>query len=150
MGGSVFAGIAAGGPSPRSTFQVLAGTTAVTSTLYADRERPHEARSGARYEEVSAMRRRNVICLWFDQGAEEAARFYAATFPDRQVKSVLRAPADLPGAKAGDVLTVEFAVCGVACLGLDGGPPFEQSEAFSFQIATDDQEETDRYCGMRS
>jgi predicted 3-demethylubiquinone-9 3-methyltransferase (glyoxalase superfamily) len=86
-----------------------------------------------------------MICLWFDTGAEEAARFYAATFPDSRVEDVFRAPADFPGGRAGDVLTVRFTVCGVACLGLNGGPAFPQSEAFSFQIATDDQEETDRY-----
>ncbi len=88
---------------------------------------------------------KNTICLWYDHDAEEAARFYARTFPDSTVGAVLRAPSDLPGAKAGDVLTVEFTVCGVPCLGLNGGDAFKQSEAFSFQIATDDQEETDRY-----
>ncbi|MCG6122246.1 MAG: VOC family protein [Microvirga sp.] len=86
-----------------------------------------------------------LICLWFDKDAEEAARFYAATFPDSEVTSVHRAPSDYPAGKAGDVLTVRFTVCGVPCLGLNGGPIFPQSEAFSFQIATDDQEETDRY-----
>lgn len=91
------------------------------------------------------MQPKNVVCLWFDKDAEEAARFYAATFPDSEVKSVFRAPADFPGGQAGVVLTVEFTVCGVHCVGLNGGPQFKQSEAFSFQIATDDQEETDRY-----
>jgi predicted 3-demethylubiquinone-9 3-methyltransferase (glyoxalase superfamily) len=88
---------------------------------------------------------KNTICLWYDHDAEEAARFYAQTFPDSAVGAVLRAPADFPSGKAGDVLTVEFTVCGVPCLGLNGGDAFKQSEAFSFQIATDDQEETDRY-----
>ncbi len=88
---------------------------------------------------------KNTICLWFDKDAEAAARFYAATFPDSAVTAVHRAPSDYPSGKAGDVLTVEFTVFGVACLGLNGGPVFSQSEAFSFQIATDDQAETDRY-----
>ena len=88
---------------------------------------------------------KNTICLWFDKEAEEAARFYAATFPDSNVTAVQKAPADYPDGKAGDVLTVEFTVCGIPCLGLNGGPVFKHSEAFSFQIATDDQEETDRY-----
>jgi len=88
---------------------------------------------------------KNTICLWFDHAAEEAARFYARTFPDSTVGAVQRAPSDYPGAKAGDVLTVEFTVCGVPCLGINGGGTFKHSEAFSFQIATDDQAETDRY-----
>jgi predicted 3-demethylubiquinone-9 3-methyltransferase (glyoxalase superfamily) len=88
---------------------------------------------------------RNTICLWFDQQAEQAARFYAATFPDSRVTAVHRAPADYPSGKEGDVLTVEFTVAGIPCLGLNGGPAFPHSEAFSFQIATDDQAETDHY-----
>ena len=88
---------------------------------------------------------RNTICLWFDRDAEEAARFYAATFPDSAVTAVHRAPGDYPSGKAGDVLTVEFTVLGIPCLGLNGGPAFRHSEAFSFQVATVDQEETDRY-----
>jgi predicted 3-demethylubiquinone-9 3-methyltransferase (glyoxalase superfamily) len=88
---------------------------------------------------------KNTICLWFDKDAEAAAHFYAATFPDSRVTAVFRAPADYPSGKAGDVLTVEFTVAGIACLGLNGGPIFQQTEAFSFQIATEDQEETDRY-----
>ena len=88
---------------------------------------------------------KNTICIWFDTDAEEAARFYAATFPDSTVTAVHRAPSDYPSGKAGDVLTVEFTVAGVPCLGLNGGPAFRQTEAFSFQIATDDQAETDRY-----
>src|SRR5262245_5495039 len=91
------------------------------------------------------MKAKNTICLWFDKDAEPAARFYAATFPDSKVSEVFRAPADFPGGKKGDVLTVEFTVLGIPCLGLNGGPAFKQSEAFSFQVATDDQEETDRY-----
>jgi predicted 3-demethylubiquinone-9 3-methyltransferase (glyoxalase superfamily) len=89
--------------------------------------------------------KKNTICLWYDRDAEEAARFYARTFPDSTVGAVHRAPSDFPSGKAGDVLTVEFTVCGVPCLGLNGGPAFMHSEAFSFQIATDDQAETDRY-----
>ena len=88
---------------------------------------------------------KNTICLWYDKDAEAAARFYAATFPDSRVSAVHRAPADYPSGKKGDVLTVEFTVFGIPCLGLNGGPAFRQSEAFSFQIATDDQAETDRY-----
>ncbi len=88
---------------------------------------------------------KNTICLWFDGEAEAAAQFYAETFPDSQVISVQRAPADYPSGTAGDVLTVEFTVAGIPCLGLNGGPNFPQTEAFSFQIATDDQDETDRY-----
>ena len=91
------------------------------------------------------MRPKNTICLWFDKDAEEAARFYAATFPDSEVKGVHKAPGDFPGGKTGQVLTVEFTVLGIPCLGLNGGPTFPQTEAFSFQVATDDQEETDRY-----
>ena len=88
---------------------------------------------------------KNTVCLWFDKDAEEAARFYAATFPNSEVLAVHTAPGDFPGGKEGDVLTVEFTVLGIPCLGLNGGPQFKQSEAFSFQVATDDQEETDRY-----
>ena len=91
------------------------------------------------------MTPKNTICLWFDKDAQEAARFYAATFPDSKVTAVHKAPGDYPGGKQGDVLTVEFTVLGIPCLGLNGGPEFRQSEAFSFQIATDNQEETDRY-----
>jgi predicted 3-demethylubiquinone-9 3-methyltransferase (glyoxalase superfamily) len=88
---------------------------------------------------------KNTLCLWYNRDAEEAARFYAQTFPNSAVSAVRRAPADFPGGKAGDVLTVEFTVCGVACIGLNGGDVFKHSEAFSFQISTDSQEETDRY-----
>ena len=88
---------------------------------------------------------RNTICLWYDKDAEGAARFYAETFPDSAVQSILRAPTDFPSGKAGDVLTVQFTVLGIPCLGLNGGPAFRQSEAFSFQIATRDQAETDHY-----
>jgi predicted 3-demethylubiquinone-9 3-methyltransferase (glyoxalase superfamily) len=86
-----------------------------------------------------------TLCLWYDKTAEEAARFYAQTFPDSRVGAVHRAPGDYPGGKAGDVLTVDFTVLGLPCLGLNGGPEFRPNEAFSFQIATADQEETDRY-----
>lgn len=88
---------------------------------------------------------KNTICLWFEKDAEAAASFYATTFPDSKLTNVFRAPSDFPGGKKGDVLTVAFTVCGVPCMGLNGGPVFKQSEAFSFQIATDTQEETDRY-----
>ncbi len=91
------------------------------------------------------MTAKSTICLWFDKDALDAARFYAATFPDSEVIAVHRAPSDFPSGKKGDVLTVEFSVAGIPCLGLNGGPAFTHSEAFSFQIATDDQEETDRY-----
>lgn len=88
---------------------------------------------------------KNTICLWYDKDAEEAANFYASVFPDSKVTAVHRAPGDFPGGQQGQVLTVEFTVCGVPCLGLNGGPIFKHSEAFSFQVATDNQEETDRY-----
>lgn len=87
---------------------------------------------------------KNTICLWFNGTAQEAAEFYAKTFPDSAVKAVHRAPGDYPAGKQGDILTVEFTVMGIPCLGLNGGPVFQHSEAFSFQVATDDQEETDR------
>ncbi len=88
---------------------------------------------------------KNTICLWYNGDAEAAARFYAETFPDSAVSAVHRAPSDYPSGKKGDALTVEFTVCGIPCLGLNGGPMFKHNEAFSFQIATDTQEETDRY-----
>ena len=88
---------------------------------------------------------KNTICIWYGKDAEAAANFYASVFPDTKVSAVHRAPGDYPSGKAGDVLTVDFTVCGIPCLGLNGGPMFKHSEAFSFQIATDDQAETDRY-----
>jgi predicted 3-demethylubiquinone-9 3-methyltransferase (glyoxalase superfamily) len=88
---------------------------------------------------------KNTICLWYDIDAEAAARFYAATFPDSKVGAVIRAPSNYPSGKQGDVLAVEFTVAGVNCIGINGGPAFKHTEAFSFQIATDDQAETDRY-----
>ena len=88
---------------------------------------------------------KNTICLWYDGDAEDAARFYAETFPDSSVDAVHRAPGDFPSGKKGDVLTVEFNVMGIPCLGLNGGPAFKHNEAFSFQVATVDQAETDRY-----
>lgn len=90
------------------------------------------------------MSSKNTICLWYDGAALEAATFYAETFPDSAVGAVHRAPGDYPSGKQGDVLTVEFTVIGIPCLGLNGGPAFKHSEAFSFQVATDDQAETDR------
>ena len=88
---------------------------------------------------------KNTICLWYDHDAQEAANFYAQTFPDSSVGAIHRAPSDYPGGKAGTPLVVEFTVCGVACIGLNGGAAFKHNESFSFQIATDDQAETDRY-----
>ena len=87
---------------------------------------------------------KNTICLWYEGGAVDAANFYAKTFPDSAVGTIFYAPSDYPGGKQGDALTVEFTVAGIPCIGLNGGPQFRQSEAFSFQIATDDQLETDR------
>jgi 2-polyprenyl-6-hydroxyphenyl methylase/3-demethylubiquinone-9 3-methyltransferase len=95
--------------------------------------------------EHNTMKPKNTICLWFNKEALEAARFYAATFPNSEVTAVNKAPDDYPGGKKGDVLTVDFTVLGIPCIGLNGGPEFKHSEAFSFQVATDNQEETDRY-----
>lgn len=88
---------------------------------------------------------KNTICIWYDKDAEAAANFYASVFPDTKVNAVFRAPGDYPSGQKGDVLTVDFTVCGIPCIGLNGGPMFKHTEAFSMQIATDDQEETDRY-----
>ena len=88
---------------------------------------------------------KNTICVWYDRQAEDAARFYAKTFPNSSVGTIHHAPGDYPSGKKGDVLVVEFTVAGIPCIGLNGGPVFKQTEAFSFQIATDNQEETDRY-----
>ena len=88
---------------------------------------------------------KNTICIWYERGAEEAAKFYAKTFPDTTVGPTHRSPGDSPSGKQGEVLTVEFVVMGIPCIGLNGGPHFKQSEAFSFQVATVDQAETDRY-----
>ncbi|MGE6823992.1 VOC family protein [Pseudomonas soli] len=91
------------------------------------------------------MTAKNTVCLWYDNDAEDAANFYASTFPDSRVTAVHKAPSDYPSGRAGDVITVEFSVMGVPCIGLNGGKAFSHSEAFSFQVATDSQEETDRY-----
>jgi len=91
------------------------------------------------------MTPKNTICLWFDKDAHEAAEFYAKTFPNTTVTGVHKAPSDFPNGKKGDVLTVNFTLVGIPCMGLNGGPAFKPNEAFSFQIATDNQEETDRY-----
>ncbi len=88
---------------------------------------------------------KNLVCLWYDKDALKAAKFYAKTFPNSQVTAVHKAPADFPSGKKGQILTVEFTVLGIPCLGLNGGPAFKHSEAFSFQVATDDQKETDKY-----
>ena len=105
-----------------------------------------------RFRDFTAQRRnlmskpaKNTICLWYNNDAEEAARFYAATFPNSSVDAVHRAPGDYPAGKEGDVLTVEFTVMGIPCLGLNGGPACTHSDAFSFQVATVDQAETDLY-----
>lgn len=90
------------------------------------------------------MLSKNTICLWYNGDALEAATFYAKTFPDSAVKAVHRAPGDYPAGKQGDIITVEFTVMGIPCLGLNGGPGIQHNQAFSFQVATDDQEETDR------
>lgn len=90
------------------------------------------------------MTPKNTICLWYDRDALDAATFYAKTFPDSKLGKVHNAPGDYPSGKEGDVLLVEFTVCGIPCIGLNGGPQFKPDEAFSFQIATDDQAETDR------
>jgi predicted 3-demethylubiquinone-9 3-methyltransferase (glyoxalase superfamily) len=105
----------------------------------------HDRRASEFQEERIAMIPKNKICLWFDKDAHEAARFYTATFPDSEISAVHKAPSDYPNGKAGDVLTVEFTVLGIPCMGLNGGPVVRHSEAFSFQVATDTQEETDRY-----
>ena len=94
---------------------------------------------------MSNAKAKNTICLWFSKDAQDAARFYAATFPNSEVTAIHKAPGDFPGGKEGEILTVEFTVCGIPCVGLNGGPQFTHTEAFSFQIATDTQEETDRY-----
>jgi len=88
---------------------------------------------------------KNTICLWYDRDAEEAAKFYAKTFPNSSVGAVMHAPGDFPSGKKGQVLTVEFTVLGIPCVGLNGGSAFKHSEAFSFQVSTADQAETDRY-----
>lgn len=95
--------------------------------------------------ENSVMKPKNMICLWYDNNAREAAEFYAATFPDSEVQTEFHAPTDYPGGQKGDELVVEFTVLGIPCIGLNGGPAFKHCEAFSFQVATDTQEETDRY-----
>lgn len=87
----------------------------------------------------------NTICLWYEKDALKAAKFYASVFPDSKVGAVRKAPADFPSGKKGQILTVEFTVLGIPCIGINGGPAFKHSEAFSFQVATDTQEETDRY-----
>jgi 2-polyprenyl-6-hydroxyphenyl methylase/3-demethylubiquinone-9 3-methyltransferase len=103
------------------------------------------ARALREHKENRKMTPKNTICLWYDKDALGAAQFYAATFPDSKVMAVHKAPGDYPSGKAGDVLTVQFTVIGIPCLGLNGGSMFKHSEAFSFQISTDNQEETDRY-----
>src|SRR5690606_10197514 len=107
--------------------------------------RARRAHAGPPRPPEPAMTPKNLVCLWFDGDALDAAEFYARTFPDSRVGTIYRAPMDWPAGKAGDVLTVEFTVLGIPCMGLNGGSGVRHSEAFSFQVATDDQEETDRY-----
>ncbi len=94
---------------------------------------------------MNNLANKNTVCLWYERDAEEAARFYARTFPNSSVGAMHRSPGDFPSGKQGDVLTVEFTVMGIPCIGLNGGPAFKHSEAFSFQVSTEDQAETDRY-----
>lgn len=94
---------------------------------------------------MSNTKTKNAICLWFDKDALDAARFYTTTFPNSEIKKIYKAPGDYPSGKEGDILMVEFTVCGLPCMGLNGGPDFKHSEAFSFSIRTESQEETDRY-----
>ena len=124
-------------PEPSRRF----GTQAEAVTAF--RQAPIISRGGHRTK--GHVRAKNTICIWYDKDAEAAARFYAQIFPDSAVGAVYRAPSDYPAGKKGDVLMVEFTVAGVGCIGLNGGPAFKHSEAFSFQIATEDQAETDRY-----
>lgn len=107
--------------------------------------RPSNDEHISTYQPGDKTMAKNLICLWFDKDAEEAATFYTKTFPNSAITAVHRAPADFPGGKEGQVLTVEFTVLGIPCIGLNGGPSFKHSEAFSFQVLTEDQEETDRY-----
>jgi predicted 3-demethylubiquinone-9 3-methyltransferase (glyoxalase superfamily) len=104
-----------------------------------------ECAAGHQWRSEMTTPAKNTICLWFNREAEEAARFYASVFPDSSVQAVHTAPGDYPSGKKGDVLTVDFTVLGIPCMGLNGGPEFKQTEAFSFQVATTDQAETDRY-----
>src|SRR4051794_27307554 len=105
---------------------------AIRAALMADTDGPADPRR-------TQVASKNTICLWYDRDALEAARFYAKTFPDSTVGAVHRAPGDFPSGKEGNVLTVEFTVMGIHCVGLNGGPAFRHSEAFSFQVSTDDQ-----------
>src|SRR5258705_7768108 len=97
------------------------------------------------FKKKGILMKKNTICLWFERNADEAARFYTGLFPQSSLGAIHKAPSDYPDGKAGDVLTVEFVVAGIPCIGLNGGPRFKHSEAFSFQISTEDQDETDRY-----
>jgi predicted 3-demethylubiquinone-9 3-methyltransferase (glyoxalase superfamily) len=127
------------------TIQDKAGRVSTAPALDTRRDRKETVALALVDTEHTDMKSKNTICLWFDKDAQEAARFYAATFPNSEVTAVHEAPADFPSGKKGDVLTVEFTVLGIPCIGLNGGPTFKHSEAFSFQIATENQEETDRY-----
>jgi predicted 3-demethylubiquinone-9 3-methyltransferase (glyoxalase superfamily) len=113
------------------------------AVILATQRRDHQFASASERKEHAMAK--NTICIWYDKDAEAAARFYNQTFPDSAVGAIYSAPSDYPSGKEGDVLMVEFTVAGVCCIGLNGGPAFKHSEAFSFQIATDDQAETDRY-----
>src|SRR5207237_10266199 len=139
------------GKCPRTCLTQNFGRPVMPSDLEVDRCQRYdlghdEVRPSSKLNTRStSMKSKNTICLWFNKDAQDAAHFYAATFPDSKVTAVHTAPADYPSGKEGDVLTVEFTVLGVPCLGLNGGSAFRHSEAFSFQVATDNQEETDRY-----
>ncbi len=131
-----------------NSFSVLSVFSVVLSDLINHREhREHREKNGETLRLRGAMttQAKNTICVWYDRDAEGAANFYAETFPDSSVGTIMRAPGDFPSGKHGDVLTVNFTVMGIPCVGLNGGPAFKHTEAFSFQVATEDQAETDRY-----
>ena len=150
-------GLENGNPHTATTFQAMLAERQIARVhfllvVYRRGWRAKPSRAWETCQELASIARgqamaiaKNTICLWYDKDAETAARFYAETFPDSSVSAVHRAPSDYPSGKEGDVLTVEFTVAGIPCLGLNGGPAFKHNEAFSFQIATDDQDETDRY-----
>ncbi len=134
--------------APRLYRVVTAEKYVITSRVVRDRsgilrEMSSVANPGIRKTKMN--RPKNTVCVWYDREAEAAAKFYASVFPNSKVTAVHRAPSDYPSGKEGDVITVEFTVLGIPCIGLNGGPAFKHSGAFSFQVATIDQEETDRY-----
>jgi predicted 3-demethylubiquinone-9 3-methyltransferase (glyoxalase superfamily) len=133
------------GPSPAHYIALRALARAAIEEQVAIGQKGNSRYGSERGNLMSNTKAKNTICLWFNKNAQDAARFYAATFPDSEIAAIHKAPGDFPGGKEGEILTVEFTVFGTPCLGLNGGPEFSHSEAFSFQIATDTQEETDRY-----